>query len=406
MQFTDKLIKTLKPKADRYDLRENSGKGFMIRVFPSGQKSWGFIYNFEGKKKRMTFGNYPEMSLADARKLHSKALSILTNGKDPAQVKRNQLLEARMSQTVNELINEYLEKWAKPRKRSWKEDERILIKDVIPTWGKRKAKDILRRDVILLLDNILERGSPIIANRTLAVIRRMFNFAVERSIIEVSPCHSVKAPSKENKRERLLSVNEIKNFWECIDKTSMSELTKLALKLQLTTAQRKGEVVSAQWSEIDLQSGWWTIPANKAKNGNSHRVPLSNMSMNLLKQLKEISGDSCWLFPSPKGNTHMSGTAIDHALRKNIKYFNHSETPYTPHDLRRTAASHMTSQGISRLVVSKILNHVERSITAIYDRHSYDKEKRYALEAWGNKLEEIILVKEPNNNVLKLHKVV
>ncbi len=406
MQFTDKLIKTLKPKLDRYDKRENSGKGFMIRVFPSGQKSWGFIYQFEGKKKRMTFGNYPEMSLADARKIHSRALSTLTNGKDPAQVKRIQLLEARMSQTVNQLINEYLEKWAKPRKRSWKEDERILIKDVIHTWGKRKAKDILRRDVILLLDNILDRGSPIIANRTLAVIRRMFNFAVERSIIEVSPCHSIKAPSKENKRERLLSAEELKSFWESIDKTTMSELTKFALKLQLTTAQRKGEVVSAQWSEIDLQSGWWTIPANKAKNGNSHRVPLSNISMNLLKQLKVISGDSCWLFPSPRGDTHMSGTAIDHALRKNIKHFNCAKETYTPHDLRRTAASHMTAQGISRLVVSKILNHAERSVTAIYDRHSYDKEKQHALEAWSTKLEKIIYEIEPANNVIVLNKVV
>jgi integrase len=389
MQFTDKLIKAQKPKTDRYDVREGSGKGFVIRVFPSGQKSWGFIYYFEGKKKRMTFGNYPAMSLAEARKLHTQAVSILANGKDPGTEKQNAKVAACTALTVTNLVAEYLEKWAKPRKRSWKEDERILQKDVISSWGKRKVKDITRRDIIVLLDKVVDRGSPISANRTLAVVRRMFNFALERDIVEINPCYAIKAPSKENRRDRFLSLGEIKTFWLNLDKTNMSALTKFVLKLQLVTAQRKGEIVSAEWSEIDLDSGWWIIPGDKAKNENHHRVPLSKLSLSLLTKLKAISGQSRWLFPSPKADTHLGSTAIDHALRKNLICFEETEQ-FTPHDLRRTAASHMTALGISRLVVSKILNHVEGSVTAIYDRHSYDKEKKEALEMWGNKLEEIV----------------
>jgi integrase len=390
MQFTDKLIKSLKPKNVPYDLREGSGQGFGIRVMPSTHKSWIFIYYFEGKKKRMTLGAYPAISLADARKLHRDAISCLASGKSPAAEQQKARVEAIVAGTVNELVDEYLEKWAKPRKRSWKEDERILKKDVVPAIGKLKAKNITKRDIILILDRVLDRGSPIAANRTLAVVRRMFNFAVERDIIEITPCYGVKLPSKENRKDRVLSMEEIKSFWHGLENASMLEMTKIVLKLQLVTAQRKAEIVKAEWDEFDLKSGWWTIPAAKAKNGNQHRVPLSDLALDLLSKLKELTGGSKWLFPSPKGNTHMAPGAVDHALRKNLDKFENVK-PFTPHDLRRSSASHMTALGVLRLVVSKILNHTESSVTSIYDRHSYDKEKKEAVHIWNKKLQEIIL---------------
>lgn len=195
-----------------------------------------------------------------------------------------------------------LEKWAKPRKRTWKEDHRILYKDINPAWGKRKANDITRREVIDLLDIIKARGTPIIANHTLATIRRMFNFAIERDIIPHPPCTMVKAVAKENRRDRCLNENEIKTLWLALghplpeeaskNDIKMSEATKLALKLQLVTAQRKGEIVRIEWSDIDLGSRWWTIPAAKAKNGNLTRVYLSDLAMELLTRTKELSDDS------------------------------------------------------------------------------------------------------------------
>jgi len=400
--WTDKELKSMKPDASHekpYDIREKSGNGFGLTVFPSGEKSFIYLYHFQGRKRRMTLGKYPLCSLSDARKLHREALKMLESGKDPAQEKRKEKVNARESSTVDGLIDEYIELWAKPRKRSWQADLRCLNKDVKPYWGKLKASDVTRRDVILLLDRIKDRGAPISANRALACIRRMFNFAIERDIVAASPCAAVKPAAKENRRDRVLSRDEIKAVWNALDQANvqdqesshiihMSPETRLVLKLQLVLAQRKGEILSAEWDEIDLSSNWWTIPAEKAKNNQAHRVPLSPLAVELLHEVKRLSGDSRFLFPAKRKDTHIAGTSIDHAVRrssfKGVK-------PWTPHDCRRSAASHITSMGIPRLVVSKLLNHSDSgNVTAIYDRHSYDHEKRHALEAWSLMLKKIL----------------
>lgn len=387
MKLTDRQIKNLKPKSQRYEVWE--GNGFGIRVFPTGKKSWVYMYRFQRKTRRITFGSYPKITVAVAHAIYGKSLADLEKGIDPgaSMVISNQ--ENRLAPTVEGLAHEYIEKWAKPRKRSWKKDERMLTKDVIPFLGKQKANQIARRDIVILLDKILERGSPIAANRTLAVIRRMFNFAVERDIMPSSPCYGFKAPAKENKRDRLLTSDEIHFFWKALNDASMSELSKLALKLQLVTAQRKGEVISAEWEEFNLTNGWWTIPAHKSKNGNPHQVPLSKLSLELLREIKLHSNGSKWLFPSSNNGSHFVPEAINKAVARNKEKFKDVKH-FTPHDLRRAAASHMTAIGIPRLVVSKILNHAENSVTAIYDRHGYDAEKKDALEKWGDKLSKII----------------
>lgn len=414
-QFTDKKIKSLKPKDHIYDTREKNG--FAIRIFPSGEKSWVFIYTFGGRKRRMTLGDYKTISLADARIKHHDAYKLLkAEGKDPAQLKMQQSKEDRDSFTVESLAKEYITKWAKPRKRSWTEDDRILKKDILPSWRLRKAKDITRRDVILLLDKIKERGAPIAANRTFACVRRMFNFAIEQDIINSSPCVAVKAPAKENQRDRCLSTDEIKIIWNNLDgqildeeanakaadddkvDIKMSAAAKIALKLQLVTAQRKGEIVSAEWDEINFETNWWTIPSTKAKNGQTHRVYLSPLAIELFLQAKKTSGKSRWVFPSPQGKAHISPNALSRALRRST--FEKSVTEFTPHDFRRTAATHMTAMGISRLVVSKILNHIDSHITSIYDRHSYDPEKKRALDAWGNKLKNITNINSTHDAIL------
>ena len=162
--------------------------------------------------------------------------------------------------TVADLCNEYIERHAKVKKKSWKEDQRILNKDIIPGWNRRKASDIKRKNVIDLLDNIIERGATIQANRTLAVIRRMFNFAIEQDILEFSPCNGVKAPAKENIKDRVLSGEEISILWNQLDECkSMDRAIALSLKLMFITGQRKIECLHLKHSEID-NSGWWTIP--------------------------------------------------------------------------------------------------------------------------------------------------
>lgn len=390
IKFTDRSIQSLKPETSRYIKWKDNGDGLGIRVSPKGKKSFIYMYRFDGKSRMMTLGDYPKMSLVEANIAHSKALELKSLGVDPAEKHIIAARQEREAETIEELIAEYIEKWAKPRKRSWYKDQLILNKDVLPHWSKRKAKDITRKDVVALLDRIVRRGAEIQANRTLAIIRKMFNFAISRDLVEVSPCSGVKAPAAENKRERVLSEQEIVNLWIKIPQSNMHISTQIATKLLLVCGQRAGEVISMEWKEVDFDSNWWTIPAHKAKNNLAHRVPLSPMAIALLKQARIYSGQSDYVFPSPRKDKHINVDAISKAFKRSAEFFAFEEK-VTPHDLRRTAASHMTSMGINRLIVKKILNHVESDITAVYDRHSYDIEKRSALDAWDNRLNQIIL---------------
>ncbi|MBF0098686.1 MAG: tyrosine-type recombinase/integrase [Magnetococcales bacterium] len=397
MKFTDRYVQNLKPQEARFEVLE--GLGFLLRVTPSGRKTFCLAYQFEGRNRRMTLGSYPEISLAEARKKHAAAREQLKQGIDPGAVEQVAKAEAMAAPTVAALVEEYIERWAKPRKRTWPEDARMLNKDIVPRWGRRKAKEITRQDIVRMMDELQDRGATITTNRTLACVRKMFNWAVERGVLDASPCAGVRAPVQEVQRERVLSPDEIRAFWNGLDQASMSEGSRLALKLQFLTAARKGEVVTARWEDFDLVGGWWTLPAESSKNKMAHRVPLSRQSLEALERIKATSGDSPWLFPSRTPGKHQAPTSVDHAVRRNLATFGIGQ--FTPHDLRRTAASLMTGMGISRLVVSKVLNHVESGITAVYDRHGYDAEKRMALDAWGKRLEAIV-TGQAENNVIAL----
>jgi integrase len=413
-RFTDAQLKGLKPSNKRRILYEDGGKGFGIRVEPSGRKSFFLEFRFgEGKERRnriITIGQFPRVTLTKARSIAGQYLDEIEQGIDPATTKQTKKITNRNALTVNDLVEEYIEKWAKVKKkeRSWKEDERLLKKDITPVMGRKKAKDIRRRDIVLLLDEIVERGAVITANRVLAVTRKMFNFAVGRDIIDASPCVQIPAPSKENRRERNLSEDEIKVFWDKLDDAKISKEIKLALKFLLITGQRKSEVIEAEWKEFDFKTKWWTIPAKKAKNKQTHRVPLTPMAIEILNEVRQVTGEYQFVFASPVGATKRNprkqvgsspilGSSVDHALRDNL-----TDDPkknranifkldhFTPHDLRRTAASMMTRAGVQRLTVKKILNHADREITAVYDRYEYDKEKQKAMQNWDRTLKAII----------------
>lgn len=161
MRFTDLFIKNMKPGERKYYRREAGG--FTVRVMPSGVKTWLFIYTFDGKRKEMNLGLYcdgdgkPGVSLADAREKFNDATKLLKNGIDPGALERQQQEEHRLAPTVADLCDEYIKHWAKPRKKSWENDKRSLNKDVIPTWGKIKTKDIRKRDIVLLLEDVVKK---------------------------------------------------------------------------------------------------------------------------------------------------------------------------------------------------------------------------------------------------------
>jgi len=392
-KFTDKQIKALKAKEKTYDLREGTGEGFGIRVLPSGTKSWFTIYRRGQEKVRLSLGQYPAVSLAKARERHGEIRDLLKQGKDPSQLRRDK----KAADSVDGLIDDYLERYAKAKKRTWQEDERILKKDVSSAWGKRKAYQVTRKDVIALVEKISKRG-PIMANRTLACVRKMFRWAVSVGILEISPCQDIEAPGKEVRKDRVLTMEEIKKMWQGLSSANMSDEVKRILCLILVTAQRPGECAAICWEEIDFDGRWWTIPADKAKNGMAHRVYLTDLAMEILG----CPGVGP-VFPSPKNKNEDKAkerkpihvNALAHAVRRSSDKFDLAK--FTPHDLRRTAASRMTEAGIPRLTVAKILNHAENGVTAIYDRHSYDGEKRAALELWSKKLEGAIQGRRQDN---------
>jgi integrase len=300
------------------------------------------------------------------------------------------------------------------KKRSYYEDNRIIDKDLRPAWKSKRAHDVMRRDVIRLLDNIVDRGAPIQANRTLALIRKIYNWGIGRDLVESNPCTQIKAPGTEKQRDRVLSEIEIKALWEAFE--AEGKAIEPMFKLRLITAQRGGEIESMRWQDINLASGWWTIPAEYSKNKLSHRVPLSDMAIHILlahkkamdTDLKKIkhkvqkSGKaedmgnherkkekySKWLFPSPVYKCKGPISNVQKAAQRVNEYSRVDD--FKLHDLRRTAASYMTGMGILRLVVSKILNHVEQGVTRVYDRHSYDNEKRVALDKWARRLQTIL----------------
>ena len=326
----------------------------------------------------LTIGDYPRISLAKATTIFLDYHDQVANGGDPAAEIQQQLAEDRAADTIESLAGEYLERWAKPRKKSWREDERILNKDIIPAWKGRKAKEITRRDVRLMLDNMLERGGAL-ANKVHALLNKMFNFAVDRDVVPFNPMAGMPKPAKVVKRDRILSDDEIRTHWLGI--SALEGRTAKALLFELVTAQRRGEVAAMLWSEIEGEV--WTIPAAKAKNGRAHTVPLTAQAWRILDSLPK-SGDAVF---------DVEPDAVSRMMRRylmRLGYNKYSPEWVRPHDLRRTAASQMTGAGISRLVVKKVLNHADSEVTGIYDRHSYDKEKRQALETWGRRLDVII----------------
>jgi integrase len=380
LNLTARKVASLKPPASgQLDYWDECLPGFGLRISAGGRLAWCVMYRLGKRKVRLTMGTYPAMPLSKARHEAKAALTKVQTGGDPAAERRT----LRDAESFGQLAQAYIDKYAKPNKRSWKTDDEMLKRDLLPKWRHRRAKDITRRDIRDLVQGIVDRGSPIMANRTFEVIRRIFRWAIIEDYLSDSPCKGLTKPAKESPRDRVLTEGEIRVVWAAIE--SERPLVAGIFKLRLITAQRGGEIMSMRWADIDESAGWWTIPAERAKNGLSHRVPLSFLAVAVLRQVKAHAGESPWVFPSQRRGRHLEQMVqAAHRIRDRAK------VDANPHDLRRTAASLMTGMGISRLTVSKILNHVERGVTATYDRHSYDAEKCQALEAWARRLEEII----------------
>jgi integrase len=388
--FTDTYLRSLRPTEKRYDVTEPGRRGFQVRVFPSGDRSFQFRYQLRGTSRRLTLGSYPAMSLAEAHEGHTDALRLLRLGKDPGIHWRSVRDIELNAGTVGALAQEFLSRYVDRKRKRPQQAHQILKANVLPYWADQVAKDITPRDFTLLLDRILDRDSPTMANRTASLVSQMFRFGVQRGLLTASPCVALQKPGgPEASRKRFLAEAEIRTFWNRLDSAAMADALKLACRLLLVTAQRRGELVNAQWNDVDFQKHVWRIPKDIAKNGKEHLVPLSALAFSLFQELRARAGDSAFVLPSRiHDNSPIPERTLSRAVRNNQEHFGLAH--FTPHDLRRTAASMMTKIGVQQLHVGKILNHSERQITSVYDRYDYAAEMRTGLDRWAEYLLDIL----------------
>ncbi len=391
-------IRGLKPPAaGRVDYFDEQTPGLSLRVTAKDVRTWTFFYRDKtGRQKRLTLGRFDpiSMTLADARELARQARSNVSKGGDPAQEKR----DARLVRTFEQLATDYLELHAKPNKRSWKEDERQLNADLLPKWKHLPLEQIARRDVRDLLDRKVAQGSPIAANRIRALVSKMFNFAVEREYVEHNPVVGIRRPAKNKSRERVLTEDEIRRVWKACE-TQIPTICAW-MRLRLATAQRGGELLQLRWKDIDEKSRFWTIPKEFVKNAIGHRVYLNDVAWGILTGLSRKPGIAwCRVFPlSDMGDYKHVTRRLAQPLRADIvvdgqepRRGKRKTADIRGHDLRRTAASLMASGGVPRFVISRILNHSEeKDITGVYDRYSYDAEKKAAMKFWNRQLSAIL----------------
>jgi integrase len=382
------------------DVGKGSVKGLELRVTPDGSKTWSVRYYraADGKRRRFTFGRYPEMSLEAARQECLAVLADVRQGHDPAHARDLR----RGANTFKTLAEEYLKRYASKR-RSYGEIKRILEREWFPEIGDMRAGEVPRSKIIDVIDRIYDRGAPVGANRALAVLRQVYRWALSKAKLESIPVVGLKAVHRERPRDRALTTEEIRRLWQGLPMARMADELKDVVRLALILGQRVGEISGMTANEIDRDNKRWILPAERVKNGLPHSVPLSDLALSILNPRLEQRGK--YLFPGRYNqDIPVLASAPNKALQRNLKLLGVQH--FTIHDIRRTVNSRMAALGLSAELRSRILNHVSgrrASITeSVYNVHQYEDEKRAALNTWANELQNIIGRQDHAVNVVSL----
>ncbi len=381
-KITAKFVENIKPTQRRQEYCDTILQGFGLRVTTEGQRSFYVRLRYRNKAKRITLGTYPALSLADARVLAGEKMTQAMNG----SLHSNQT----NAHTIKEAYARFIELYAKIHNKDWAISDSRL-KKFMAEYGEVNLTDLYKRDIIAHLDKLMAGGTPMQANRAHSALSRFLNWCVERDYIEHSPCHGVKKPAKENKRDRILDDDELLNIWNVCG--GFGYPFEPLLKILILTAQRRGEVSGMRWSELDLKNKIWTIPKERAKNGRAHMVPLSEPVIKILETLPRFL-HSDFVFTTT-GKTPVSG----HGKYKKRIDETTGITGWVFHDFRRTGASRMAQVGINPYVVEKVLNHVSGTfsgVLGVYQQYGYDKEKREALNKWA---EYVINLRTQNDTI-------
>jgi integrase len=359
-------------------------KGFGLKVTPAGRKVFLVQYRPAGDRgnpRKYTIGEHGSVTPHQARIEAHRVLADRAAGRDPQ--KEKQLARKRLaSEGVADLVAEFLARHA-AQNRTAPETTRIFRREVLPPWGERNIAQVSKRDVITLLDRVRERGSPIMANRVLAAVRKFLNWCVSRGIIERSPCEGIAAPAREQARHRTLNDEELAGVLSAA--REMGYPFGAIVWLLSLTGERRDEVGRMRWDHVDPTGHLWVIPGEHAKNRKPHTVHLSTPSRSLLKAIPR-TGE---LVFSVDGKTVFQGYSKSKAKLDDLS----GVVDWTLHDLRRTVVSGMAALGVAPHVADKILNHQTGTISgvaAVYQRHEFMNERKQALDTWGKHVQALL----------------
>jgi integrase len=316
--------------------------------------------------------------LAQARDGARHKLTMIARGEDPRAAKRKALQPA--PETLAIVAARFIERHAKPHTRSWRTTERIFAREILPRWGHRPLAAVTRPDVIALLDSITDRDVPIMANRTLAAVRKFFGWCVERGLIVHAPTERLPAPSPELARDRVHNNDELALIYRAA--LTLGYPFGDVIRLLILTGARRSEVAGMRWAELNEELTLWTLPRERVKNRIAHTVPLSRAAAAILQNVPRFNSD--YVFTTT-GVRPVSGFS---AVKRRLDAMLPAATPpWRLHDCRRSVASGMAALQVPLAIIEKCLNHSSGSfagIVSVYQRHSFIDEKRDALQRWAD----------------------
>jgi integrase len=382
--LTARFVETVKP--DRLRREYGDASGGRLLVHPTGAKTWVHRYrDATGRPRKDTLGpatGAGALTLSTMREAVARTRRQLERG---ATIPRR--VPASAGDSVATHAAQFLAKHhaAKNRRSTAEAAERTFNNIVLPAWGARAVQDVRRRDLIALVEETAAERGPAAAERVVRVLSRFFGWLLTRDVIETSPCPGVAGvlPRRSRPRERTLDHHtELRPLLRAADTDSPSDR---AVTVLAYTGQRRTEVGSMRWSEIDPKTRVWTIPAERAKNGRPHRVPLPTQVWRIIDAQPRLV--DCDFVFSAFGR---SGVGDWDSTKKRLSAKAGLGADWRIHDLRRTAASGMQRLGVRTEVIERVLGHRAPGLVAVYQVDPLEREVRVALQKWSDRLEELV----------------
>ncbi len=360
INFTKKALEDfpIPSKGKRVYCYDNKIRGLALSVTDKGSKTFVVYRKINGKPERFTLGKFPDLSIENARNMAEGVNSQIAQGRNPNETKG-------MGQNVaiDELFEQYIERYAKSHKKSWSSDQG-LYQNHLKIWQKKRISSISKSDIEKLHAKIGNESGKYVANRILSLLHIMFNKAIDWGFEGINPCQGVKK-FKEKSRERFLKGEEITKFFESLNNET-NETFRDFFYICLLTGARRRNVQSMSWNNIDLVRCEWSI--QETKNGESHIIPLIPQAISILKE-RLINKINQWVFASPVSKSgHIEEPKK--AWKRILKDADISDLRI--HDLRRTLGSWQAATGANSYIIGKSLGHKTQQATAVYARINLD----------------------------------